>query len=311
MKPILHHYPPSLFSEKIRALFGYLDLEWQSVIIPPIMPRPHLMPLSGGYRKTPIMQIGANVYCDTEVIARRLAALAGDQGLYAAGFTANRVARWADTELFRMVVALNFRPEAIAAQMSQMSAADLEAFQKDRAELSGGAAMVTADPRAAEAHFVALLADLEDSLATPFLFGAAPTIADFSLYHCLWFVAGNSANAPLLDDWPRTGAWMERMRAFGHGRFETIDAETALKIGADAEPVAPADAAVDARLAGPLEAGDTVTVAADDYGRHPVAGKLVSWTANEIVIAREDERAGHVMVHFPNQGFEVRPAAGS
>ena len=60
--PILHHYPPSLFSEKIRTLLGYLDIKWQSVIIPPIMPRPHLMPLSGGYRKTPIMQVGANIF---------------------------------------------------------------------------------------------------------------------------------------------------------------------------------------------------------------------------------------------------------
>ena len=120
-KPILHHYPPSLFSEKIRTLLGYLRLDWQSVIIPPIMPRPHLMPLSGGYRKTPIMQIGANVYCDTEIICRKLAEIAGDETLYAQGFAAERVARWADTELFRTTVALNFRPEALATQMSQMS----------------------------------------------------------------------------------------------------------------------------------------------------------------------------------------------
>ena len=76
--PILHHYPASLFSEKVRTLFGYLDIEWQSVTIPPIMPRPHLMPLSGGYRRTPILQIGADVYCDTQIICRKLAALAGD-----------------------------------------------------------------------------------------------------------------------------------------------------------------------------------------------------------------------------------------
>ena len=306
-EPILHHYPPSLFSEKVRALFGYLGLQWQSVIIPPIMPRPHLMPLSGGYRKTPIMQIGANVYCDTEIICRKLAELAGDRNLYAPGFVAERVARWADTELFRTTVALNFRPEALAAQMSQMSAEEMEAFTKDRAELSGGAPIVAVDPAAAEADFIGVLENLDASLDQPFLFGAEPSIADFSLYHCLWFVAGNAANAPLLEPWQKVQDYLQRMQAFGHGSVTEISAEAALAIGRDAEPQL-ADASVDARLAGAHKAGDAVTVAPNDYGRIPVAGQLLSWNRNEIVIQRQDDQAGTIMVHFPNQGFEV--AAG-
>ena len=69
----LHHYPASLFSEKIRLLLGYLGAAWHSVEIPSIMPRPLLMPLSGGYRRIPVAQIGADVYCDTKIIARALA----------------------------------------------------------------------------------------------------------------------------------------------------------------------------------------------------------------------------------------------
>ena len=111
---ILHHYPPSLFSEKVRVLLGYLGLPWQSVIIPSVMPRPHLIPLSGGYRKTPIMQIGADIFCDTEIICRTLNVISDRADIYAPGFNAERIARWADTELFKITVALNFRPEAIA-----------------------------------------------------------------------------------------------------------------------------------------------------------------------------------------------------
>lgn len=303
--PILHHYPPSLFSEKIRTLLGYLDLEWQSVIIPPIMPRPHLMPLSGGYRKTPIMQIGANVFCDTEIICRKLAELADDATLYAPGFVAERVARWADTELFRTTVALNFRPEALAAQMSQMSEAELEAFQKDRAELSGGAPIVSVDPAAAQADFLSLLQNLETSLSEPFLFGTSPSIADFSLYHCLWFVAGNEANASLFEPWRNVREYMARLQAFGHGTFTEITGETALAIGTEAQPQM-ANSSIDVRLAGEFTAGDRITVAPNDYGRIPVAGQLVSWNSNEIVIAREDEQAGQIMVHFPAIGFEVQ-----
>ena len=308
MTPILHHYPASLFSEKIRVLFGYLRLEWQSVIIPPIMPRPLLMPLSGGYRKTPILQVGANVYCDTQIICRHLASLAGNETLYAPGFPAERVAQWADSELFRTVVALNFREAALAAQMSQLSPDAIAAFQKDRAELSGGAPIVGVPPSAAAAHFQEYLRSLESTLEAPYLFGEVPSIADFSVYHCLWFVAGNPVNVAMLADWPRVQSYMARIKAFGHGKFREIQAEDAFRQGQQASPRMPDDARVDAGLAGDLLSGQSVGVAATDYGRNAIVGTLVKWTAGEIVIHRTDPEAGEVMVHFPNVGFSVSAA---
>ncbi|MCK4940436.1 MAG: glutathione S-transferase N-terminal domain-containing protein, partial [Rhodospirillaceae bacterium] len=55
---ILHHYPQSPVSEKIRVVLGMKDLTWKSVLIPRLPPKPNLMPLTGGYRLTPVMQIG-------------------------------------------------------------------------------------------------------------------------------------------------------------------------------------------------------------------------------------------------------------
>jgi glutathione S-transferase len=69
---ILHHYPTSPYAEKTRLAFGIKGLTWKSVIIPNIMPKPDLMPLTGGYRKTPVMQIGADIFCDTQIIMREL-----------------------------------------------------------------------------------------------------------------------------------------------------------------------------------------------------------------------------------------------
>src|SRR5215472_13836174 len=69
---IFHHYPTSPFSEKIRLAFGIKHLAWRSVEIPNMMPKPDLIPLTGGYRKTPVMQIGADIYCDTQIILREL-----------------------------------------------------------------------------------------------------------------------------------------------------------------------------------------------------------------------------------------------
>jgi len=55
---ILHHYPTSPFAEKIRMVLGYKQLSWQSVIIPMMMPKPDVVSLTGGYRRTPFCKLG-------------------------------------------------------------------------------------------------------------------------------------------------------------------------------------------------------------------------------------------------------------
>lgn len=298
----LHHYPASLFSEKIRLLLGYHDVAWNSVTIPSIMPRPLLMPLSGGYRKTPILQIGANVYCDTKIIAQALARHCDDATLYQHGFAAHRVADWADTQLFQVVVALNFRPEALVSMMGKFSAEEAAAFQEDRAELAQGASIVGFSAGAAQAYLQHYLHELDASLASGFLFGSSPSIADFSVYHCLWFLRNNAVNAALLDEFANVVNWMLRVAEFGYGDVTESTAEAALAAGAKAEPVCPIIA--DALPEG-FSLGQAVLVAPVDYGRIPVSGTLAAWSPDEIVIAREDGQAGKVMVHFPSAGFEV------
>jgi len=277
MSIYLHHYPASLFSEKVRLLLGYFGATWQSVEIPAIMPRPLLMPLSGGYRKTPVLQIGANVYCDTKIIARGLARHFDNDELYVHGFTAHRVADWADTHLFQVTVALNFSPEAVSAMMGRFSPEEAAAFQKDRADLTKGASIVSFSAEAAGAYLRHYLDELNDAVTDDYLFGRTPSIADFAVYHCLWFVANNPVNATRLDRYGNVRVWMDRMAAFGHGRVEECG-------------------------------GEAVTVTPVDYGRIPVAGTLAAWSAEEVVIERETDETGRVLVHFPSPGFEVSSA---
>jgi glutathione S-transferase len=302
---ILHHYAGSLFSEKIRLLLGYLELPWRSVEIEPIMPRPELMPLSGGYRRTPIMQEGADVWCDTRVIAERLAEVARRPEL-CRGFVANRVAEWADSHLFRIVVSVTFQPRAVMATMSTLSQTQIAAFQQDRAELSKGAPIVSIPPHAAEAHLAGYLAELEQSLDGPFLFGTAPSISDFSVYHCLWLVANNKTVAPLLEGHARVSAWRTRMAAFGHGRSQPMSRAEALELGRRSTPAA---AQPDGSGLPPgIALGDDVTVTATDYGRNPVRGRLLRCSYRDVAIARTDPEAGDVVVHFPRIGFAVEKA---
>src|SRR5690242_3212676 len=106
---ILHNFPSSPFSEKVRLVLGMKKLPWRYVEIPSIMPKPDLTPMTGGYRKTPVMQIGADIFCDSQIIIREIdrrfpepAITSGNEGLpYAMAF-------WADRIFFQPTVAVIF-----------------------------------------------------------------------------------------------------------------------------------------------------------------------------------------------------------
>lgn len=307
----LHHYPASPFSEKIRLMLGYLGIAWRSVEISSIMPRPLLMPLTGGYRKTPTLQIGANIHCDTAAIATALVRHTGDKTLYAAGFAAQRVAEWADTTLFRVTVALNFRPEAIGALMSQLTAEEAAAFQADRAKLVGDAPLLSLAPADAMTALDSYLRQLDRSLTAPYIFGEAPSIADFSVYHCLWFI-DNPVNAEFIDPYSAVRDWLSRMAGFGHGNLSEATPADALAHAKASEPVLAAELA-DGVDSAPLRLpdvalGDSVTVTPTDYGQIPVTGRLLAATAAELVLERDDPAAGRLLTHFPTIGFAVAAA---
>ena len=154
MALVLHHYEGSLFSEKIRLMLGYYGLPWESVEISPIMPRPALMPLTGGYRRTPVLQDGADIFCDTHAISEYLDVLCPEKALAppALAHAARSLAERADTHLFQVVVALCFQPAAVAPMMAALGPEMAEKFAADRAELSGGRGSIASlSPSAAEA----------------------------------------------------------------------------------------------------------------------------------------------------------------
>jgi hypothetical protein len=117
---ILHHYPMSPFAEKIRLIFGFKGLHWSSVHIPNIMPKPDLTALTGGYRKTPVMQIGADIYCDTALIADVLDSLSPTPTLYPGGIAgaSRTLAQWADSTLFWTAISFTMQPAGLTATFS-------------------------------------------------------------------------------------------------------------------------------------------------------------------------------------------------
>ena len=305
--PILHHYPMSPFAEKVRLILGAKGLAWQSVFIPSVMPKPDVIALTGGYRKTPLLQIGADVYCDTALIARVLESLQPQATLFPASAPlAPLLAQWADSTLFWLAVTVAMQPAGAARILGQPSPEVVKAFRTDRAAFTAGMPRPTlAD---ALVQFGAAVQALDAQLASggPFLMGAERSIADFSVAHGLWFVRqGGPEVSQALDACSALSRWLDGMLAIGHGRSHKLSSTEALAVAAEASARG-AHAPVSVLPGLGFEAGQTVTVAATDYGSDPVTGILVGLSTDEVVVRRQDPRAGQVHVHFPRAGFQIR-----
>jgi len=299
---ILHHYDTSPFSEKARLLLGLHALAWRSVIQPTIMPKPDLVPLTGGYRRAPVMQVGADVFCDSQVIMAEILRYAGAasarDGL---GWAVNL---WADRMFFQAAVAVIF---------GEIGENVPRAFIEDREKLMGRpfdvvAMKAAAAPMGAQWRTQAGWIETSLSAGSPFLLGDTAGIADVAAYMNIWFVTTFTPQlaTPLLRGFDRLEAWRERVKAIGHGQRSEMTPAEALDIARTAEP-AEAIAHDPSDPLG-LAPGAAVTVSADDYGRDPISGTLVATNRERVVIARDDRDLGRLHVHFPRAGYIVAPA---
>ncbi|MBO6634483.1 glutathione S-transferase family protein [Parvibaculum sp.] len=298
---ILHQYDISPFSEKVRVVLGIKGLDWFACDEPIIMPKPELVALTGGYRKIPVMQIGADIYCDSQSIIRELERRFPSPSIHVGGAGAGWTAgMWSDRVFFQAAVAIIFGGGTALAD---------EAFIKDREKLTGRPfdieAMKAAAPLMAE-QFRAQLGWIEEQLGDgrSFVLGEKPSLADASAFYNLAFVRWTSPNGvKLIESFPGVAAWEKRVAGIGHGNRQEVSREDALDIA----KAATSTEAVKADPGEPngLKPGDRVSVMADDYGRDAITGELVSSSAQHIAIKRNDPRVGDVVVHFPRAGFFV------
>lgn len=305
---ILHHYPQSPFAEKARLLLGFKGLSWRSVHISPVMPKPDLTALTGGYRKTPVLQVGADIYCDTALIARRLEQEKSAPALFPQGLelVTQAFAAWADSVVFSHAVALVFQPESLAVKFAKVPPEMIQVLVADRSKLFSGGTATRVQLEQANHQWPTIIHRINQQLqhsAGDFLFGE-PSIADFALAHPLWFLKGSSVTSPLVDAYPAVAAWLDRVLGFGHGTSTQMSADQALDVSRNAAPaVLPEEVFED--LNG-FKAGQQVTICATDYGTDPVAGELLFAGREELILRRSDERAGTVHVHFPRMGFRIQ-----
>ncbi len=303
---VFHNYPQSPVAEKVRVAFGIKGLHWYDVEIPRLPPKPLLTALTGGYRRTPVMQIGADIYCDSQCIIRELEKRypsptfmpTSDAGLMWC------LSRWTDGALFDLSVKI------VLGSAGDNLPAD---FAQDRGRLYLGENWAEG-LRTANAQLPHLVAQLRAPLnwldevlsdGRAFILGDAPAALDAQLYHVIWFVKGRWSDGPaMLAEFPNLVNWADKVEAIGHGTSDTFDAQAAIELAFSTEPTTTSGVA-DHDPQG-LKPGDTVTVHPDvNGGEQPVQGVVRFADAETISIDRTADEVGTVCVHFPRAGYRV------
>ncbi|MEP3046458.1 MAG: glutathione S-transferase family protein [Roseibium sp.] len=303
---ILHNYPQSPVAEKVRVALGIKKLAWRDVEIPRLPPKPMLTVLTGGYRRTPVLQIGADIYCDSQCILREL-----ERRLPASSFmpTADAglmwcLSRWTDGALFDLAVKI------VLGSAGENLPAD---FAEDRGRLYLGEnwaeGLKTANTQLPHlvAQLRAPLSWLDTMLADgrPFLLGDAPGAIDAQIYHVVWFVRGRfSGGETLFSEFANLVRWETNVRDLGHGTSSQMSPSEAIVRAREQTPVTEPN--VTANDPQGLKVGMPVTVSPDvDGGEQPVEGTVVFADAETIAVERNDDDLGRLCVHFPRVGYRL------
>jgi glutathione S-transferase len=297
---ILHQYAISPFSEKIRKILAHKKVSWRAVDQPIIMPKPKLTPLTGGYRKIPVMQIGADVYCDTGIIVRKLEELFPEPSIYpgASEGVCNLISQWADRRFFFSVTTAIF--EKLVAMVPKE-------FVEDRQKMMRGTNLTEMAQTAPDARnqLRAFLALLDSQLAgRPFLLGDAFSLADAACFHPVWFLRSDPVTFAIAQRCANLMRWFERVEAMGVGDMKPMDPDEALKIARESAPAT--RVAEDPTDPNGLKPGIKVSVTPDDYGFDAVTGTVVALSTFEIAIEREEPSLGKIVNHFPKVGFAIQ-----
>jgi glutathione S-transferase len=303
---ILHNYPQSPVAEKVRMAFGIKGLAWHDVEIPRLPPKPMLTVLTGGYRRTPVMQIGADVFCDSQCILRELERRHPSPSFMPTSHAGLMwcLSRWTDGALFDLAVKL------VLGSAGDNLPKD---FAEDRGRLYLGQdwAKGLKTANAQLPHLVAQMRaplswlDAQMSDGRKFLLGAQPAAIDAQIYHVIWFVRGRWDGGPaFLSEFPNLVRWESNVHAIGHGTRSVLHPEEAIEIAKAAGPVSETGVAPNDPQG--LEVGMPVRVSPDvDGGEQPVDGTVRSADAETIGLDRSTAQTGPVCVHFPRAGYRI------
>lgn len=302
---ILHHYWPSPFAHKIRMALGMIGASWTSVEIPRVPPKPLLMPLTAEYRRTPVLQIGADVYCDTANIARALGEAWYEDALFPGGQRGRvmALASWIDQSVVELAIRIVIT--------SAIGTAPAE-FIKDRGDLYFGTGWTPEGMQAAlpgaRLQLEAQMNHLNDALAeTGHMVGGKHSYADAGVGFLAWFLRGRWDGGPdLLARYPHIERLESQLATDSEGAYTDMTAEAALECAKASQSDAPTgihNAACDFEVGQKVRIRQRVTSSDPD-----IFGKLRYMDAGRVSIDHSSAETGDVVVHLPVAGYQIDAA---
>lgn len=303
---ILHHYPQSPVAQKIRFALGIAAADWHSVEIPRLPPKPMLMPLTANYRRVPVMQIGADIHCDSQDIIRAIAAAGHSEKLFPDGCVgqAMALAGWAETAMFDLAVRIVIT--------SAIGTAPPE-FIADRGALYFGSDWTEAGMKAALPAVIlqlqAHLAWADDLLSgTNFAIGSKLSYADAAIAYISWFLRNRwDSGATFLAPFNHICALEEMLIDRGNGNATEMTAAAALENARAHEPQTPTG--IVAGFDAGLKTGQQIMLRQrGDTADPDVVGSLRYLDDTRVSIDHTSPETGAVAVHFPVAGYVVSSA---
>jgi len=302
---ILHHYWPSPFAHKIRLALGLLGNSWKSVEIPRVPPKPLLMPLTAGYRRTPVLQSGADVYCDTQNIVRALTEITDNHQLLPTKLSGKILAftDWADGAVFNL-----------AARVVLTSALDTAPpeFIQDRGGLYFGPNWTPEGLKSQLPGVILQLAahlnSIDSGLSSQGGFMSNDlSYADVTIAYLAWFIRGRWDQGP---EFLQQFANIERIEREVHEAvrevYEDLSAEDALKIAVKFESRSPSG--VTKQCGVMLRQGMQVAIKPQaETSDPPVVGRLRYLDRIRVSIDHHAPEVGDVVVHLPIAGYQIQP----
>lgn len=300
--PILYHYLASPYSEKLRLALGVTGIQWGSVIVPAQPPRPSLDIFLSGYRRIPVLQIGAHFYCDSALAFDALAGVS--DRLKPAGPLSKAdelLRRHAEDRIFFAVIAAASPISVLRLLAQDLGLFGVFRFLKDRSGMMKGSTVEKLSQRAAARLVEDFVMQLNGLLKQDqFLGGAHAGYLDLCCYHPLWMASViNRETLSALP--PMVQAWMRRIAALGHGRSVLVSERQIYdRVTGDRFQDFVGE------LSGAFARDSLVSVRPTDYARDSTEGHLVFMDEHQCVIKRNLPSGDAVFLHFPISGFEVR-----
>ena len=298
---ILHQYDISPFSQKAQKMMGLKELSWQSVEMPMIAPKPDVEALTGGYRGTPVLQIGRDVFIDNWMIARAL------DEFDASGPAINAQGGLREAALYAWGERL-FTPLLHAALAAYQSEWDAD-FLADRKRVFPDVDFDTLDvsdpDRRSQVRAYLGTVEAQLGLDQDFLGGAQADSCDIHVWGMVWMIhSALPALMPIVETFPRLTDWYERVSAMGTGDREDVKIDVAWQSLKDG-PARPLPDTPDQEPLAPW-VGEVVDIAAGSADRGSASGRLLAVDHEQVVLGVEPISGEAAQVWFPRFGYHLR-----